>query len=96
MAGRDLVTGNPAAENTALRRRVGPLKKNRKSVGAIGEFSLIERIRNILPAGGSKDLLVDIGDDTAVIRIGKRRAMLLTCDIQVEGRHFRFDHITPY
>ncbi len=96
MAGRDLVTGNPAAKNTALRRRVRPLKKNRKSVGAIGEFSLIERIRNILPAGGNKDLLVDIGDDAAVIRIGKRRAMLLTCDIQVEGRHFRFDHITPY
>ena len=22
--------------------------------------------------------------------------MLLTCDIQVEGRHFRFEHITPY
>lgn len=72
------------------------MKTDRKSVGAIGEFPLIERIRNILPAAGNVDLLVDIGDDTAVIRIGKRRAMLLTCDIQVEGRHFRFDHITPY
>jgi thiamine-monophosphate kinase len=72
------------------------LKKDRKSVGAMGEFPLIERIRNILPAAGNKDLLVDIGDDTAVIRIDKRRAMLLTCDIQVEGSHFRFDHITPY
>jgi thiamine-monophosphate kinase len=72
------------------------LKKDRKSVGAIGEFPLIERIRNILPAAGNKDLLVDIGDDTAVVRIGKGRALLVTCDIQVEGRHFRFDHITPY
>lgn len=72
------------------------MKKRRKSVGEIGEFSLIERIGNILPAAGNEDLLIDIGDDTAVIRMDKRRAMLLTCDIQVEGRHFRFEHITPY
>jgi len=65
-------------------------------VGEVGEFPLIDRIRKILPAVGSKDLLVDIGDDTAVIRIDRRRALLVTCDIQVEGRHFRFDHITPY
>ncbi len=65
-------------------------------MGEIGEFPLIDRIRTILPASRNKDLLVDIGDDTAVIRIDDRRAMLLTCDIQVEGRHFRFEHITPY
>jgi len=72
------------------------LTRGRKCVGEIGEFTLIERIRKILPAAGDKDLLVDIGDDTAVIRIDDRRAMLLTCDIQVEGIHFRFEHITPY
>jgi thiamine-monophosphate kinase len=65
-------------------------------VGEIGEFPLIDRIRAILPVSGKKDLLVDIGDDTAVIRMDDRRALLLTCDIQVEGRHFRFDRITPY
>jgi thiamine-monophosphate kinase len=73
-----------------------PLKKGRKCVGEIGEFPLIERIRKILPAVENKDLLVGIGDDTAVIRMDKRRALLVTCDIQVEGRHFRFDYITPY
>jgi thiamine-monophosphate kinase len=72
------------------------VKRDRKCVGEIGEFPLIDRIRAILPASGDEDLLVGIGDDTAVIRIDDRRAMLLTCDIQVEGRHFRFDHITPY
>lgn len=72
------------------------MKRGRKSVGEVGEFPLIDRIRRILPAAGKKDLLVDIGDDTAVIRIDRRRALLVTCDIQVEDRHFRFDHITPY
>jgi thiamine-monophosphate kinase len=62
----------------------------------MGEFTLIDRIRKILPAAEDKDLLVDIGDDTAVIRMDARRALLVTCDIQVEGRHFRFEHITPY
>jgi thiamine-monophosphate kinase len=65
-------------------------------VGETGEFPLIDRIKKLLPAPGKKDLLVDIGDDTAVIRMDERRALLLTCDIQVEGRHFRFEHITPY
>jgi thiamine-monophosphate kinase len=65
-------------------------------VGEIGEFPLIDRIRNILPVSRNKDLLVDIGDDTAVVRMDDRRALLLTCDIQVEGRHFRFDRTTPY
>lgn len=72
------------------------MKRGRKCVEEIGEFPLIERIRKILPAAGDKDLLVDIGDDTAVIKLDDRRAMLLTCDIQVEGSHFRFEHITPY
>ena len=70
--------------------------KLRKNVGEIGEFPLIDRIRKILPVSRNKDLLVDIGDDTAVIRMDERRALLVTCDIQVEGRHFRLDRTTPY
>lgn len=72
------------------------MTRGRKCVGEVGEFPLIDRIGKILPAALDKDLLVGIGDDTAVIRIDRRRALLVTCDIQVEGRHFRFDHITPY
>jgi thiamine-monophosphate kinase len=72
------------------------LKKPRKPVGEIGEFTLIDRIRKILPLSGNKDLILDIGDDTAVVRMDNRRALLLTCDIQVENRHFRFDRTTPY
>ena len=76
--------------------RKGTLGKLRKNVGEIGEFPLIDRIRKILPASRNKDLLVDIGDDTAVVRLDERRALLLTCDIQVEGQHFRLDRTTPY
>ncbi len=72
------------------------MKRIRRTVGETGEFNLIDRIRKILPVSGNKDLLVDIGDDTAVVRIDRRRALLLTCDIQVEGRHFLFDRTTPY
>ncbi|MGE5247854.1 MAG: thiamine-phosphate kinase [Verrucomicrobiota bacterium] len=72
------------------------MKRTRRVVGEIGEFTLIDRIRRILPVSGNKDLIVDIGDDTAVVRIDDRRALLLTCDIQVENRHFRLDRTTPY
>ncbi len=72
------------------------MAKPPKCVGEVGEFPLIDRIRNILPFSRNKDLLVDIGDDTAVVRMDGRRALLLTCDIQVEGRHFRLDRTTPY
>lgn len=68
----------------------------RRNVGEVGEFPLIDRIRKILPVSRNRDLLVDIGDDTAVVRLDARRALLLTCDIQVEGRHFRLDRSTPY
>ncbi len=72
------------------------MEVGRATVAEIGEFPLIDRIRKILPPAGSGEVLVDMGDDTAVIRLDERRALLLTCDIQVEGRHFRLDRITPY
>ena len=72
------------------------MRNTRKTVGETGEFNLIDRIRKILPVSGNKDVVVDIGDDTAAIRIDRKRVLLLTCDIQVEGRHFLFDRTTPY
>jgi len=35
-----------------------------------------------------KDLILGIGDDTAVIRIVERQAMLITSDIQGENQHW--------
>lgn len=67
-----------------------------KSIRDIGEFGLIDRIQKLLPAYGSPEIIIGMGDDTAVVRLDDKRSLLATCDILVEGTHFRFDYITPY
>ncbi len=66
------------------------------TVAEIGEFGLIDRIRMICGTETSPDMLLGIGDDTAVIRLDDHRAMVATCDIQVEDVHFQWETITPY
>ena len=53
----------------------------------LGEFGLIERITRLLPPC-SKDVVVGVGDDVAVVNTGGDNYLLLTCDIQVENIHF--------
>ena len=73
------------------------MKENdRKTIASVGEYGLIERIKTILPSYGRADLIVSIGDDTAVIRIDHERALLATCDIQIEDSHFSRRTITAY
>jgi thiamine-monophosphate kinase len=72
------------------------LAEDNRIVADIGEFGLIDRIQKILPEIDRKDLIIGIGDDTAVIRINEQRALLITCDIQVEDQHFRLKNISPY
>lgn len=67
-----------------------------KTVAEIGEFGLIDRIQKILPQIKHPDVLLGIGDDTAVIRYDENRNLLITCDIQVEDQHFRLKNITSY
>jgi thiamine-monophosphate kinase len=57
----------------------------------VGEFELLGLLRPLL-AGGSAggDVLVGVGDDAAVVRIGGRE-VCLTVDVVVEGVHFRRD-----
>ena len=38
-----------------------------ETVGEIGEFALIDRLRSICGATGGADLVLGIGDDTAVL-----------------------------
>lgn len=61
----------------------------------LGEFSLIERIRqqfgDLVPAGWE-----GIGDDCAVIPRNATQSLLVTTDMLVEKVHFLTDHITPY
>ena len=65
-------------------------------VSDVGEFGLINRIQKILPTIRDENVLLGIGDDTAVIKIDENRVQLLTCDIQVEDQHFQLDQISPY
>ncbi len=53
---------------------------DKTKLSQIGEFGLIERIKNLL---GSEL----IGDDTALIKLGSE-SLIITTDVMVENRHF--------
>lgn len=72
------------------------MKHKPSPITEIGEFSLIERLRKILPKADDPELLVGIGDDAALIKVNDQRAILLTCDIQIEGQHFQREYMSPY
>ena len=59
------------------------------TVGETGEFGLIDRIKRYLPTGPS--VVEGIGDDCAVVRL-HGRTYLATCDLALEGVHFRTDY----
>ncbi len=53
----------------------------------LGEFGLIERIKQLLPPA-PPSVFVGVGDDAAVWQPTTGKALTLTCDCAVEGRHF--------
>ncbi|MCY3824596.1 MAG: thiamine-phosphate kinase [Nitrospinae bacterium] len=62
---------------------------NGKSAKEIGEFALIERLRNKLGSvGNDADVIVGNGDDAAVIKAADGKCWVVTCDAQVSGVHF--------
>ncbi|MBM4322700.1 MAG: thiamine-phosphate kinase [Deltaproteobacteria bacterium] len=65
-----------------------------KTLKGIGEFGLISKIRNWM-AASHPEVIRSIGDDVAVINMGKK-AILLTTDILIEDIHFERSWIDPY
>lgn len=60
----------------------------------LGEFGLIERIKNIVGPPG-ESVLKGIGDDCAVMESPGSEVMLLATDVLVEGVHFTKGFISP-
>lgn len=60
----------------------------------IGEFGLIDYLAKKIKV--DKSVLKGIGDDTAVVKYSRNKALLLTCDMLIEGVHFRIKEATPY
>lgn len=57
-------------------------------VAEVGEFGLIDRLKNVLGEPESEAVLQTIGDDAAVYRIGTGRVHVVTTDAMTEGVHF--------
>lgn len=74
------------------------MKKSKLKLGDIGEYSLIERLLNLLKKKqfprlpGSLSVELGPGDDCAVIGVqGTDRVILVSTDTMAEGTHFRLD-----
>ena len=59
----------------------------------IGEFGLIDRIKNIVDIS-SAELMVGIGDDAAAFRTSSDLLTLLTTDVLIEDVHFKLAYFT--
>lgn len=61
-------------------------------LNTLGEFGLIERIRQATPIAGHKETIRGIGDDAAVFDWGDSYGLLCT-DMLVEGIHFDLTYV---
>ncbi len=60
-----------------------------------GERELLARIRARARSTGSRELVLGIGDDCALMRLGPGEEFAVTTDLSIEDRHFRLDWHPP-
>ena len=61
----------------------------------LGEFGLIKNARDIFKSL-NENIVVEIGDDCAAIKLRKGFLLIATTDALVEGIHFNLDYTKPY
>jgi len=61
----------------------------------VGEFQLLQKLPNFIKKPAAKTVVVNIGDDAAVVK-SKAGYEVLTCDSLVEEVHFKLSTISPF
>jgi thiamine-monophosphate kinase len=65
------------------------------TLGDLGEFGMIEKIRTAMRSK-NPNILMGIGDDAALFKPTPGHEMVITTDMLVEGRHFDLKTISPW
>ncbi len=86
--------GDPSADERARPGDIADWDSG-PPVGSLGEFAVIERLREMLGEPHDDAILKSIGDDAALLSPPTGGDLIWTCDIQIEGRHFRREWLTP-
>ena len=68
--------------------------KTNETLAQFSEFELIDHFRHRFPM--TKEVVVGIGDDTAVLERDEKTYDLITTDFVIEGRHFTKRRVPPF
>src|SRR5208282_4528080 len=77
------------------RKKQVPGNGHKPTLGDLGEFGLIEKIRSAVKSN-NPNILMGIGDDAALFKPTAGHEMVITTDMLVEGKHFDFKTISPW